>query len=47
MTAEGLVPLDEVGAVLGEAGISGMANVSIAMEFSDYNAPIVIEAPIP
>ena len=47
VTAEGLVPLDEVGAVLGEAGISGIANVSIAMEFSDYNAPIVIEAPIP
>ena len=43
--AEGEVSIDELGGLLGNAGISGTADITVTIEFSDYNVPVVIEAP--
>ena len=43
--AEGEVSIEELGGLLGNAGISGTADITVTIEFSDYNVPVVIEAP--
>ena len=45
ISAQGEVPLDELGPALSDLGLSGTARVALTMNFSAYGEPVVIEAP--